>query len=129
MLKQYYYNNIIVVNIINNLIVIMYYYNCLYNILKVWLKRIDKWGKSRAQQDWYKAPASTRLTQGCFRLQLRHQRRVPETGDPLLYLGRQCGLIRGAGQIAGTPSASAEHLFLDAMCRKRWMKMCATPLY
>ncbi|KYN34596.1 hypothetical protein ALC56_11084, partial [Trachymyrmex septentrionalis] len=56
--------------------------------------------------------------EGCFRLQLRHQRRVPETGDPL-YLGRQCGLIRGAGQIAGIPSASAEHLFLDAMCRKR----------
>ncbi|EGI66111.1 hypothetical protein G5I_05504 [Acromyrmex echinatior] len=46
--------------------------------------------------------------EGCFRLQLRHQRRVPETGDPLLYLGRQCGLIRGAGQIAGTPSASAD---------------------
>ncbi|KYN14784.1 hypothetical protein ALC57_13004 [Trachymyrmex cornetzi] len=57
--------------------------------------------------------------EGCFRLQLRHQWRVSETGDPLLYLGRQCGLIRGAGQIAGTPSASAEHSFLDAMCRKR----------
>ncbi|KYN01723.1 hypothetical protein ALC62_07401, partial [Cyphomyrmex costatus] len=57
--------------------------------------------------------------EGCFRLQLRHQRRVLETGDPLLYLGRQCGLIRGAGQIAGTPSVSAERSFLDAMCRKR----------
>lgn len=38
-------------------------------------------------------------------------RRVPETDDRLTLLGGQCGLIRGAGRIAGTPSASAVRSF------------------
>lgn len=38
-------------------------------------------------------------------------RRVPETDGRLTLLGGQCGLIRGAGRIAGTPSASAVHSF------------------